>query len=329
MRHIRLLVVAALAVSLLALGPPHAADAAGVRYRDEVFSQTTVTRRDVAYGSAINYKGQREVLHLDVHEPKRDRAPVRAAVVWIHGGYFVRGDKAMTYYADIVESLARAGYVTVSIDYRLDPTVPETLDQVVLTGQIDAFIDRARNAQHDAQAAIRWVRAHAEELRVDPDKVGVVGHSAGGLTSTMVAFNDEDPGNSGNPGWSSRPTAAVSMAGGGLPFKTVDVDAGEPPFQAVEGLADTVVPAVGFAGPCAATIVMLNVCEMVLDPDQDHGTFGLPQIRDFLYRFVATSPPLRVPVNVTPVGVESLADPAALQETVENLLGLLAGVTAT
>jgi dienelactone hydrolase len=330
MRSIRLLVLAALAASVLVLAPPPAAEAAaGVRYRDEVFAKTTVTMRDVEYGSAINHKGQREALRLDVHEPRGDKAAWRSAVVWIHGGYFVGGDKAEPYYANIVESLTRAGYVTVSINYRLDPTVPATLDQVVLSGQLDAFIDRARNAQHDAQAAIRWVRAHAAELRVDPDKVGVVGHSAGGLTSTMVAFNDEDPGNSGNPGWSSRPTAAVAMAGGGLPYKTVDIDTGEPPFQVVHGLADTVVPAVAFPGPCLVTIALLNVCEVVVDPDQDHGTFGLPQIRDFLYRYVATRPSLRVPANVTPVGVESLADPAALQHTVDNIVHLLEGVTAT
>ena len=327
MRSIRLLVLAGLAASALALATPHAADAAaGVRYRDEVFARTAVTMRDVPYGSAINYKGQKEVLRLDVHEPVGDRAPWRAAVVWIHGGYFTRGDKAEPYYSNIVESFTHAGFVTVSINYRLDPTVPETLDQVVLTGQLDAFIDRARNAQHDAQAAIRWVRAHADELRVDPDKVGVVGHSAGGLTTTMVAFNDEDPGSSGNPGWSSRPTAAVSMAGGGLPLKTVDIDPGEPPFQVVHGLADTVVPAVAFPGPCAATIAMLNVCEMVLDPDQDHGTFGLPQIRDFLYRYVATRPTLRIPVAVTPVGLESLTDPASLQKTAERLIATIQGL---
>ena len=74
---------------------------------------------------------------------------------------------------------------------------------------------------------------------------------------------------------------------------------------------------------------VLNVCEMVLDPDQDHGTFGLPQIRDFLYRYVATRPPFRVPVYVTPVGLESLADPASLQHNVDNIVGLLEGVTAT
>jgi hypothetical protein len=119
------------------------------------------------------------------------------------------------------------------------------------------------------------------------------------------------------------------MAGGGLPLKTVDVDPGEPPYLVVHGLADLVVPAVAFPGPCLATIALLNVCEMVLDPDQDHDTFGLPQIRDFLYRYVANSPAFRVPVNVTPVGLESLTDPASLQENLDNIVDLLAGVTAT
>jgi dienelactone hydrolase len=325
MRHMRLLVVAALASSLLAFAA-RPADAGGVRYRDEVFSKTSVTMRDVAYGSAYDHQGKRQVLRLDVHEPSGDRAPVRPAVVWVHGGFFQFGDKAEPYYAPIVESLTRAGYVTVSINYRLNPTTPPGIGDTVLQGRIDEYIDTVRDAQHDAQAAIRWVRAHADELRVDPERVAIVGHSAGGLTTNMVAFNDEDPGTSGNPGWSSRPTAAVAMAGGSLPIKMTKIDPGEPPFQVVHGLVDLVVPAVAFPPSCAATIAMLNVCEMVVDPDQDHGTFGLPQIRDFLYRYVATSPRVRVPVNITPVGLESLTDPASLQRTAENVIATVKGL---
>ncbi len=325
-RSIRLLLALALAASLLTVVVPQGAHAAGVRYRDEVFRSTEVTRRDVVYGSAYDHRGVRQDLKLDVHEPKGDRAVVRPAVVWIHGGYFQRGDKDMPYYRPIVESLTRAGYVTVSIDYRLNPTTPPGVDAVVLQGRLDEYIDTVRDAQHDAQAAIRWVRAHADELRVDPDRVGMVGHSAGGLTTNMVAFNDHDPGTSGNPGWSSRPTAAVAMAGGSLPIKMTNVDPGEPPFMVVHGLTDFVVPAVAWPPSCLATLVLLNVCEVVLDPDQDHDTFGLPQIRDFLYRWVATRPEMQVPAAVTVVGAESLADPPSIQHNLDNVLKLLQGV---
>ena len=229
----RIGIVVGLLAGLLGVGAIPTADAEGVRYLDEVFSDITTTK-DVVYGQAVNYLGEMETLTLDVHEPAGDTAAWRAAVVWIHGGYFRRGTKED--YRQMWEQFARAGYVTVSINYRLNPTTPEDILDTVLQGRIDEYIDTVRDAQHDAQAAIRWVRANAQSLRVDPERIAVVGHSAGGLTTNMVAFNDHDPGTSGNPGYSSRVAAAVAMAGGSLPIKMVNIDPGEPPFLVVHGV---------------------------------------------------------------------------------------------
>lgn len=52
---------------------------------------------------------------------------------------------------------------------------------------------------------------------------------------------------------------------------------------------------------CAATIGAGNVCEQVLDPDQDHGTFGDPEIREFLYRWIVPRPGLLLPTNLSVV----------------------------
>lgn len=309
----RLAGVITVAVALLATSWP-VARAEGVRYRDEVFTEVT-TKSDIVYGQATDYLGQLKVLTLDVHTPKGDTAERRAAVVWVHGGYFKRGSKED--YQDVIQQFARAGYVTVAINYRLNPTIPESPADVVAEGRLDEYIDTVRDAQHDAQAAIRWVRANASRLRVDPELVAVAGHSAGGLTANMVAFNDEDPGTSGNPGHSSRPAAAVAMAGGSLPIKMTDIDPNEPPFLVVHGLADQVVPYVAAPPSCLATIALLNVCEQVLDPDQGHGRFGFPEIRDFLYRWVIARPGVQVPTNLTVVGTESLLEPELPVPTLE------------
>lgn len=301
----RLASVVTIAAALLLTTWP-AASAEGVRYRDEVFTSITTTS-DIVYGEATDHLGQLQVLTLDVHEPTGDTLDRRAAVVWVHGGYFRRGSKED--YQDVIEQFARAGYVTVSINYRLNSTIPETPADVVAQGRLDEYIDTVRDAQHDAQAAIRWVRANADQLRVDPELVAVAGHSAGGLTANMVAFNDEDPGTSGNPGPSSRPAAAVAMAGGSLPIKMTDIDPNEPPFLVVHGLADQVVPYVAAPPSCLATIALLNVCEQVLDPDQGHDDFGYPQIREFLYRWLIARPGTHVPTQVTLVGTESLLAP--------------------
>lgn len=305
----RIVATAAVLAGVAGLGPASTARAAGVRYLDEVFTEITSTK-DIAYGQSVNYKGELQTLTLDVHEPAGDTAPLRAAIVWIHGGYFKRGSKES--YPHMWSMFARAGYVTVSINYRLRPDVPEPIPEIVTDYGLDRYIDTVHDAQHDAQAAIRWVRAHAAELRVDPEAIGVAGHSAGGLTTNMVAFNDHDPGSSGNPGWSSRPNAAVAGAGGSLPVRMVRVDPMEPPFLVVHGLADTVVPAFAFPPTCAATLAMGNVCEMVIDPDQDHGTFGQPQIREFLYRHLILPRGLTLPTKLTVVGTDSLFETLGL-----------------
>lgn len=297
-------VAVAIATALVGLGSAPAANAAGVRYLDEVFGQY-VSRTDIVYGHAVNHTGALQALTLDVHEPARDAARVRAAIVWVHGGYFKEGNKED--YKGTWQQFVKAGYVTVSINYRLaGDELPYDILPGITDYGIDKYIDVTRDAQHDAQAAIRWVRAHASELRVDPERVAIVGHSAGGITANMVAFNDHDPGSSGNPGYSSRPNAAVAMAGASLPVKMTRVDIAEPPLLVVHGAADLVVPIFANAS-CAASIAMGNVCELVLDPDQDHGTFGHAQIREFLYRWLYARPALQLPTKVTIVGLESLS----------------------
>jgi dienelactone hydrolase len=292
-RHLRWV---GLAVLLVAMGIPAVQAGPGTRYVDEVFDELTLTA-DLQYGRAVNSRGEWEDLLLNVVEPAGDEAPWRAAVVWVHGGYFKRGDRYD--YQDTYEGFARAGYVVFSINYRLRPELPEGLTIELLLGRIDEYLDAITDAQHDAQAAVRWVRAHAEQYRIDPDRIAVAGHSAGGLTANAVAFNDEDPGNSGNPGWSSKVTAAVSMAGAGLPVKHLLIDTGDSPILYVHGLLDTVVPYVGAALPCAATLAYLNVCEQVIDPDQDHGNFGVANAREFLYRWMIDRPDFRLPTRLT------------------------------
>jgi dienelactone hydrolase len=282
-------------VTGLSLGQP--AKAVGTRYLDEVFTDIKVTS-DIAYGQAVGHDGQMETLLLDVLEPKGDTVKIRPAVVWVHGGYFVEGSKTVSWYKDAREQFARAGYVTLSINYRLDPNLPYGAGPAVTELRIDEYVNATFNAQHDAQAAVRWVRANARKLGVDPEKIAIAGHSAGGITAQMVAFNDHDPGSSGNPGHSSRVAAAVASSGGSLPGKMVQVDTGEPPLLVTHGLVDDVVPYPAAVPTCVLTLAMANVCEQVLDPDQDHGIFGYAQWREFLYRRMIQTPVLSAPTNL-------------------------------
>jgi acetyl esterase/lipase len=147
---------------------------------------------DVEYGKA----GERS-LKLDVIKPKATSDKPRACVVWIHGGGWQNGNKTsgMQRLASLV---ATGDYVGVSVGYRLT-------DETAWPGQI-----------HDCKAAIRWIRANAKTLGIDPAKIGVWGSSAGGhLVSMLGTSGDvkELEGSNGTPDVSSRVACVVDFCG--------------------------------------------------------------------------------------------------------------------
>lgn len=124
-----------------------------------------VVRRDVAYLPA----GRTE--KLDLYLPPRWTAGARGpAVVWIHGGGWVNGGKAGTRERSVCHAFAAAGFVCASVDYRLgrEGAWPENL--------------------LDVKNAVRYLRARADELGVDPDRIAVAGGSAGGHLALMAAY---------------------------------------------------------------------------------------------------------------------------------------------
>ena len=143
--------------------------------------------RDVVYGSG----GGRE-LRCNVHRPSED-AGKRTALVFFHGGGFVGGnkdgiDQRVGYYAKL-------GYVCVVPEYRL-------AKEAKWPAQIN-----------DAKACIRWARANADALGIDPERIVSVGFSAGGLLSLMASAapgNLTLEGDGGNAGVSSMVAATVA-----------------------------------------------------------------------------------------------------------------------
>jgi dienelactone hydrolase len=186
--------------------PPPPGDAP-LRYRDAIFSSAGVTH-DLTYGSAPDNQGNPVALKLDLYQPTGDTVARRPAVVYVHGGGFSHGGKSAG--AAYATYLAQRGYVAVSIDYRL-------LAPLGCGGQRDPSPEceaAAIAAQHDAQAAVRWLRANASTYQIDPNRIAMAGASAGAITSLLVDWRPEDPGTSGNPGYSSVIRGAVSISGG-------------------------------------------------------------------------------------------------------------------
>ena len=277
--------------------------AQGQRYRDEVFASASVTP-NIAYGQAIDEHGESETLLLDVYQPAGDTEASRPAFVWIHGGGFTGGDKADALDATIATRFAKRGYVTASINYRLregeyfeegDPRLPGVI----------------ADAQHDAQAAVRWLRANAATYRINASRIAVGGTSAGAITALQVAYNSGDPGDSGNPGYPSTVSAIVDVSGA---MATGLIDAGEPPVLIVHGTVDTRVAYSNALAIVARAQEVGVTYEFHPLEGAGHGVWGVyaEQITgwmsDFLYRYVAPQPPVGGTAEASDSGASSGVD---------------------
>jgi acetyl esterase/lipase len=205
---------------------------APVRYRDLVFGSVTTTS-GVSYGRATDQQGVDVDLRLDLYSPQGDTVTARPAIVWVHGGSFRSGSSTSPEIVDQATTFARKGYVTASINYRL--STGGCSAAAPSAGCITAIVD----AQHDAQAAVRFLRSRAAAYGIDPERIAIAGSSAGAITALNVGYNRTDPGASGNPGWSSGVRAAVSLSGAML---LATADAGDAPALLFHGTADTTVP---------------------------------------------------------------------------------------
>jgi acetyl esterase/lipase len=111
--------------------------------------------------------GEDPRLKLDVYVPRQ--AGSRPVVVFFYGGTWSSGMRAN--YAFVGAALAERGYVTVIPDYRLYPAV-----------RFPAFIQ-------DGARAVDWAQQHARDFGGDPDRIVLMGHSAGAHIAALLAFN--------------------------------------------------------------------------------------------------------------------------------------------
>jgi dipeptidyl aminopeptidase/acylaminoacyl peptidase len=277
----RIVVVLALSTALLAgCTVPRPGGDEMIRYRDQVFPSVTVTK-DLTYGSATGIDGNPETLKLDLYQPSGDTNTKRPAVLWIHGGGFTMGDKSSG--AGRATYLAKLGYVVASINYRLlSPTGCGGNPNPTPT-----CVNAAIGAQHDAQAAVRWLRSNASTYKLDTTRIASAGASAGAVTSLLVDWRAEDPGDSGNPGPSSKIRAAVSVSGGAPNSDYITADDG--PALFIHGTEDKVVP-YSWAVQNAAAMYNLHILT-VLEPIEgaahglaaDYGPLIDQQTDYFLY----------------------------------------------
>ena len=209
--------LAALATVLALLGELGGHDTA--LWREEfvaAFSQTwgqserdssdgaNAERRDIDVLKDVRYReGASKSWRLDLARKKQTPAKPRPAIVVIHGGGWLEGDKS-SFASDKdavpgnIVDFAKLGFVAVTINYRLstEASFPAALD--------------------DCKCAVRWLRAHAKEYGVDPDRIGAYGNSAGGHLALLLGLAAEETARDADrsfPEHSSRVQAVVSDSG--------------------------------------------------------------------------------------------------------------------
>jgi len=231
-------------------------DCSNNRYLEEIFSTVTVTS-DIQYGSNIGVDNQTVNLLLDVYQPVGDTETNRPLILLAHGGSFIGGSKTQdNAIVTLCQRFAKMGYVTASMNYRLE----NPLNVLLSNDRERTFLEIVYRAVQDQKAAIRFFRKSVAEdgnpYGINPNIIIIGGSSAGGVLSIHTAYLDEPnelpskidtvalgglEGNSGNPGYSSKPQAVVNLCG--AIGDTAWLKPGNQPLVSVHGSEDGTVPA--------------------------------------------------------------------------------------
>lgn len=231
------------------------------RYQNTIF-QAVSTSTNVVFGSSEKTGGGTQELSMSIYQPQGDTEANRPLVILTPGGGF--SDLAFEDMQVYAELLAKAGYVSAVINYRLNESNDRSEARMFLA---------VTQAIQDQKASIRFFKKDADtnnQYRINPDKIFIGGHSAGAVTSLHTAYlesadeanatlasiineNGGLEGTSGNPGYTSSVAGVINMAGAIL--DVAYMDAGEPALYSIHGTADAIVAYT--SGPADNTEVVL------------------------------------------------------------------------
>src|SRR5438128_6647755 len=141
---------------------------------------------NIALKTDLQYReGKSAAWKLDLAYPKEPGSRPRPALVIIHGGGWIEGDKSsfrsLKHWApgNIID-FAKLGFVAASINYRMSGEAPFPA------------------ALEDCKNAVRWLRAHAAEYHIDTNRIGAYGNSAGGHLALLLGLVRKDAGLEGD-----------------------------------------------------------------------------------------------------------------------------------
>lgn len=161
------------------------------------FAQTPKTIR---LTNDVPYRDGSASCVLDIADPLDFGGPgLRPALVIIHGGGWSMGSKNVDVYRGLMIDYALQGYLVINVEYRLQQE-----------GGFQGCIE-------DVKCAVRWLKAHSSELRVDPERIGAYGHSAGAHLAMKLAVSAGNKDLEGDGPWKEYSSAVTCIAAGSPP----------------------------------------------------------------------------------------------------------------
>ncbi|NLF38722.1 alpha/beta hydrolase [bacterium] len=243
--------------------------------RAELLGQIDGARRANAGHQVFAYRDTaRGVLNAHVFMPAATSGALRPAICFLFGGGWYDGTPEQFF--PFCRFFAARGFVAASFEYRIKGRSNDT--------PLDGL--------HDARAAIRWLRAHAEEWGIDPARVTAAGWSAGGHLAACLACIDgiEEP--SADTRLSARPGATVLIAPCVDPLRDNwfhyvlrgacddvqlsphhHIRQGMPPCLLFLGTADEFIPVDSVRAFAQAMKEHGNTCDLVLEQGLKHADF--------------------------------------------------------
>lgn len=206
---------------------------------------------DVVYAKV----GETE-LKLDLYFPPEGAPDTNAAVIVIHGGAWMSGDRKQMKNLSI--QLAKRGMLAASVQYRLAPKF-----------QWPAMLD-------DVQTATRFVRANASKFGIDPNRIGAAGASAGGHLALFLGSRDtRDAKTAHFPETSSRVSAVLDLFGPTDMSRDFPANLdvvyqlmlGKPRAQAADEIRDAS-PLNFINGKSAPTFIYQGLADPLVNPNQ-------------------------------------------------------------
>jgi acetyl esterase len=156
------------------IGPKWASDTRGhIRLMIEKFSDVLIhsPKDGITVDENISY-GPHERQAFELFHPASNNGP-RPGLIFVHGGAFTEGSRhrSKEIYANVLYYFARHGIVGINAGYRLAPEA------------------RYPEATRDIAAVVQWMRENAQRLNIDPKRIFLMGHSAGGAHVGSYAYD--------------------------------------------------------------------------------------------------------------------------------------------